>query len=124
MTQSNRDISEVKSIVRPQIAQMARQDERARRLMRLAGIGETTATAVIATVGGGHEFKNGRLTVTSLPGEPKDQAGMRWTWERVPPVEKPITRTRSPTPATCQTPSPRPPTAAPIWSWSAAGTAP
>jgi transposase len=43
-----------------QIAQMARQDERARRLMRLAGIGETTATAVIATVGGGHEFKNGR----------------------------------------------------------------
>jgi len=42
------------------IAQLARQDERARRLMRLSGIGETTATALLAMVGNGHEFKCGR----------------------------------------------------------------
>jgi len=34
-----------------------------------------------------YEFKNGRLTVTSLPGEPNAQGTTRWTWERVPPVE-------------------------------------
>lgn len=43
-----------------QIAQLARQDERARQLMRLTGIGETTATALLATIGNGHEFGNGR----------------------------------------------------------------
>jgi transposase len=43
-----------------QIAQMARQDERARQLMQLSGIGETTATALVAMIGNGHEFKNGR----------------------------------------------------------------
>ena len=42
------------------IAQMAREDERARRLMRLAGIGETTATALVSMIGNGHEFKCGR----------------------------------------------------------------
>ncbi len=42
------------------IAQMAREDERARRLMRLAGVGETTATALISMIGNGHEFKCGR----------------------------------------------------------------
>ena len=34
-----------------------------------------------------YEFKNGRLIVTSLPGEPNAQGSTRWTWERVPPVE-------------------------------------
>lgn len=43
-----------------QIAQIAREDERARRLMRLSGVGQTTATALLATIGNGHEFKNGR----------------------------------------------------------------
>ncbi len=42
------------------IVLMARQDERAKRLMRLCGIGETTATALLAEVGNGHEFKCGR----------------------------------------------------------------
>jgi transposase len=43
-----------------QIAQMAREDERARQLVRLSGVGETTATALIAMIGNGHEFKSGR----------------------------------------------------------------
>lgn len=42
------------------IAQIARQDERAGQLMRLCGVGETTATALIAMIGNGHEFQNGR----------------------------------------------------------------
>ena len=42
------------------IAQMAREDERARQLMRLAGVGETTATALVTMIGNGHEFKCGR----------------------------------------------------------------
>lgn len=42
------------------IAQMAREDERARQLMRLAGVGETTATALISMIGNGNEFKCGR----------------------------------------------------------------
>ena len=42
------------------IAQMAREDERARQLMRLAGVGETTATALLSMIGNGHEFKSGR----------------------------------------------------------------
>lgn len=42
------------------IAQVARADERACRLMRLAGVGETTATALVASIGNGHEFRNGR----------------------------------------------------------------
>src|SRR5690606_15825584 len=42
------------------IARVARADERACRLMRLAGVGETTATALVASIGNGHEFRNGR----------------------------------------------------------------
>lgn len=42
------------------LAQMAREDARARALMRLSGVGETTATALSATVGNGHEFRCGR----------------------------------------------------------------
>jgi transposase len=42
------------------IAQVARQDERSRRLMRLAGIGPNTATALLASIGAGHDFKHGR----------------------------------------------------------------
>ncbi len=33
------------------LAHLAREDERARRLMRLSGVGETTATALLATIG-------------------------------------------------------------------------
>lgn len=42
------------------LAQMARKDARAKQLMRLSGVGETTATALLAMVGNGHEFKCGR----------------------------------------------------------------
>lgn len=42
------------------IAQLARQDEQAQRLMQLRGIGPTTATAIVASIGNGHDFKNGR----------------------------------------------------------------
>ena len=42
------------------IAQMAREDARAQQLMRLSGVGETTATALLAMIGNGHDFKHGR----------------------------------------------------------------
>jgi len=42
------------------VAQIARADERARHLMQLPGIGATTATAIVAMIGNGHEFKCGR----------------------------------------------------------------
>lgn len=43
-----------------QIAQMAREDERVRQLMRLSGVGATTATALVAMIGNGHDFRSGR----------------------------------------------------------------
>lgn len=42
------------------IVQMAREDARVQQLMRLAGVGETTATALVASIGNGREFKGGR----------------------------------------------------------------
>lgn len=42
------------------IAQQAREDERCRRLTQVVGIGPTTATALLASIGNGHDFKNGR----------------------------------------------------------------
>ncbi|MGB7301862.1 MAG: IS110 family transposase [Burkholderiaceae bacterium] len=36
------------------------RDTPANRLTQLPGVGETTATAIVATIGNGHEFKNGR----------------------------------------------------------------
>jgi transposase len=42
------------------VTQIAREDERAQHLMRLPGIGTTTATAIVAMIGNGHEFKCGR----------------------------------------------------------------
>ena len=42
------------------IAEAAHQDERSRRLMQLPGIGPTTASALLASLGSGHDFKNGR----------------------------------------------------------------
>jgi transposase len=42
------------------LSSQARQDTRAQQLMRLSGIGETTATALVASVGNAHEFKCGR----------------------------------------------------------------
>lgn len=42
------------------VQEIARQDTRAGQLMRLRGVGETTASALVAMVGNGHEFANGR----------------------------------------------------------------
>jgi transposase len=42
------------------IERLAQTDERCRRLMQVRGIGPTTATALLASIGNGHDFKNGR----------------------------------------------------------------
>lgn len=42
------------------LQQMARTDERSARLMQLRGVGAMTATALVASIGNGNEFKNGR----------------------------------------------------------------
>ena len=42
------------------LVRIARADERAQRLMQLRGVGETTATALVAMIGNGHEFSHGR----------------------------------------------------------------
>lgn len=42
------------------IEQIAKESTPARQLMRLPGVGATTATAVVAMVGNGHEFTSGR----------------------------------------------------------------
>lgn len=42
------------------IAQAAREDARSKRLMTLPGIGPTTASALLASLGAAHDFKNGR----------------------------------------------------------------
>lgn len=42
------------------IAQAAKNDARSKRLMTLPGIGPVTASALLASIGGGHDFKNGR----------------------------------------------------------------
>lgn len=42
------------------IRAMAKDDARAKRLMQLSGIGETTATCLLATIGNGHDFDCGR----------------------------------------------------------------
>lgn len=42
------------------IAESARADDRCRRLMQLPGIGPTSATALVASIGHGHDFKHGR----------------------------------------------------------------
>lgn len=43
-----------------QINQFVRDDERARRLTQIHGIGSITASAIVATIGNGYDFKNGR----------------------------------------------------------------
>ena len=42
------------------IAKAAREDARSKRLMKLPGIGPVTASALLASIGCGHDFKNGR----------------------------------------------------------------
>ncbi len=42
------------------VTRMASEDERARRLMKLQGVGATTASALVATIGNAADFENGR----------------------------------------------------------------
>jgi len=42
------------------LKRMANADERCQRLMELTGIAHITATALVAAIGNGHDFKNGR----------------------------------------------------------------
>ncbi len=42
------------------LKQMANRDERCRRLMALTGIAHITATALVASIGNGHDFRSGR----------------------------------------------------------------
>ena len=42
------------------VAHAAREDARSKRLMERPGIGPVTASALLASIGGGHDFKNGR----------------------------------------------------------------
>ena len=42
------------------IAPLKFEDARAQNLMRLRGVGATTATTIVAMIGSGHEFKCGR----------------------------------------------------------------
>jgi transposase len=42
------------------VVAMAREDERSRDLMQLPGIGSTTASALVSTIGNARDFKNGR----------------------------------------------------------------
>lgn len=43
-----------------QLGELCRQDQRCRRLLKVPGIGPLSATALVAALGHGHEFKNGR----------------------------------------------------------------
>ena len=42
------------------IGEIARTDERSKQLMKLRGAGPTTASALLASIGAGHDFRNGR----------------------------------------------------------------
>ena len=42
------------------VSHMAANDERSRRLMQLQGVGCTTASALVSTIGDAHDFRNGR----------------------------------------------------------------
>jgi transposase len=42
------------------ISELARHDERRRRLMQLRGIGPTSPSALLATLGAAHDFRNDR----------------------------------------------------------------
>lgn len=43
-----------------EIAHLAKTEERSKRLLSIPGVGPTTASAIVASIGSGHDFKNGR----------------------------------------------------------------
>ena len=56
------------------LAQAAREDTRAIRLMEVPGIGKLTATAVLATVANAHHFDNGRDFAANLGLVPREHS--------------------------------------------------
>lgn len=66
-----REIDEQVGLYDRRIAQLARQSEPAQRLLALAGVGPVTATAVVANIGEGKLFKNGRQFAAWLGLAPK-----------------------------------------------------
>ena len=56
------------------IEQLARQNDAARRLMQVEGVGPMTATAIVATVGEGHAFQHGRQFAAWLGLVPKQHS--------------------------------------------------
>jgi transposase len=52
------------------ITMMARQDARARQLMQLTGVGETTATALIAMIGNAHDYHEVGRRLPAQPAGP------------------------------------------------------
>jgi transposase len=56
------------------ITRLARSDEAARHLMQRDGIGPITASAIIATIGDGHDFKNGRQLAAWLGLTPRQSS--------------------------------------------------
>lgn len=56
------------------LKQAARDDERARRLMNLRGIGPIGASAIVATVAAAHEFRNGRQFAAWLGMAPRQHS--------------------------------------------------
>lgn len=57
-----------------EIELIAQSDPQAQRLMQLRGIGPVTATALVATVGDGAQFKNGRQMSASLGITPRQHS--------------------------------------------------
>jgi len=88
------------------VVQRARQDARAQQLMQLPGVGVTTATALLAMIGNGHDFKCGRQFAAWLGLTPSQyssggkarlghitKAGARtcahcWSWGREPRLNR------------------------------------
>ena len=67
------------------IAHAAREDARSKRLMERPGIGPVTASALLASIGGGHDFKNGRQVAAWIgltPGQ--HSSGGRQSWVESP----------------------------------------
>ena len=56
------------------IAQLAKQNDAAKRLRQVEGVGPMTATALVATVGEGHAFQHGRQFAAWLGLVPKQHA--------------------------------------------------
>ena len=58
----------------------AKQDARSKQLMQLSGIGPTTASALVASIGSGHDFSNGRQLaawIGLVPGQYSSGGKMR-----------------------------------------------